>query len=341
MTFDNEAKEPEQFNSGLPQGSPLSPIFFVIYAGALEENRTMHPNEQVTTYIDDEVLIQGAKSQKFASAELQRRLNQRAERGKAMNIPSKSDLIHIIPHSSGRRHNQDTQGITLDGHQTPPTESMKRLGVWLDHHLSFKYHLAFTASRTRNSTYSLGRITQRKGVTPGSIHQIAHSLTIPTMLWGAEFWWTGAAHILSQLGPMYNNIARVVTGLPKWTPLPALLMEAGMPPLNLLLDYTTQRYGVRTLLADDTHLCKKILLERINTQRTPTHGTGFQRVANLLRELTTQDTPLEDTSHHGLPVMEAPDIGQQEKAKEAAAHQEWTKSLPDGTKSDRHKTLSA
>lgn len=239
--------------------------------------------------------------------------------------------MHIISHSIRRRHNQDTQKITLNGHQTPPTESMKTLGVWLDHRLSFKYPLAFTASRTRSSTYILGRFTQRKVATPRSIHQIAHSLTIPAVLWGAEVWWTEAAHIHSQLGPTYNHIAQVITSLPKSTRLPALLLRAGMPPLDLLLDYNTQQYRVRILLADDTHLCKKILIQRINARRAPTHGTGLQRVADLLREHTAQDTPLEDTSHHSLLVMKAPDLGKQVKTKAAAGHQKWIKSLSGGT----------
>lgn len=79
MALDNEDHESVKFNSGLPQGSPLSLIMFVIYAGALAESQLTHPNEHVTPYIDDEVLIHGAKSQKFTNAELQRKLNQRAE----------------------------------------------------------------------------------------------------------------------------------------------------------------------------------------------------------------------------------------------------------------------
>lgn len=71
MAFDNEAEEPVPFDSSVPQGSHLSPMLFVTYAGALQEKRMTRPNEQVTTYIDYQVLIQGAKSQKFATAEPQ------------------------------------------------------------------------------------------------------------------------------------------------------------------------------------------------------------------------------------------------------------------------------
>lgn len=70
------------------------------------------------------------------------------------------------------------------------------------------------------------------------------------MLWGSEAWWTGAAHVLTQVAP-------IITGLSKWTPLQLLLDEAGLPPLTLLLNNGSRRYGIRILLARTTTLANQ------------------------------------------------------------------------------------
>lgn len=104
-----------------------------------------------------------------------------------------------------------------------------------------------------------------------------------------------------------------------------------MPPLNRILDYNTHRYKVRILLTKDNHPCKQLLLQEINTPQLPTHGTGLRPVVDLLKEFTNKYTTLKDTTHHSIPVTEAPDMSDREKTQDATESQKWTWSLPDGT----------
>lgn len=62
---------------------------------------------------------------------------------------------------------------------------------------------------------------------------------------------------------MYNRIARYITNLPRWTKTTKLLAEAGLPPLQPLLDFRSRRYGIRTLLLDDRHPAKTLLLNNM------------------------------------------------------------------------------
>lgn len=113
---------------------------------------------------------------------------------------------------------------------------------------------------------------------------------------------------------MYNTIARVITGLPKWIPLWLLYSEAGMPPPDLLLTKKSMRYGVWILLTKDDHPCKKSLLELMRMPpRAHDNSTGLQRIADplaqaigtndpLARAIWTNDPLLEDGRHHSLPV---------------------------------------
>lgn len=96
LEFDGNQKTPVPFVSELPQGSPLSPILFVIYPTAV--SRYQPTGEQITaTYIDDEVMVPGSKTTYFATKILQERLDQQLSRAPCLNIryaPTKPELMH-------------------------------------------------------------------------------------------------------------------------------------------------------------------------------------------------------------------------------------------------------
>ncbi|KAL0630670.1 hypothetical protein Q9L58_010481 [Maublancomyces gigas] len=132
---------------------------------------------------------------------------------------------------------------------------------------------------------------------------------MPAMTWGSEICWTGMAHILRQVSPAYNLVTRTITGLPRWTPLRILLREAGMPPIDLLLDKIFQQYGIRTIRQKAEHQYTRILT-----------GTGLQRIANLMRDIIQNPPQLEDIQDIDLTgALEAPEIGLGEEEK-ATAH---------------------
>lgn len=91
-------------------------------------------------------------------------------------------------------------------------------------------------------------------------------------------------------------MARLITGLPKWTPLRLLLAEAGLPPLHLLLDYFSQRYRMRILCNKDQHPCKKPLLKLLLQKRERSNGAGLQTISDLLVEISPDPSKLQNTT---------------------------------------------
>lgn len=179
-----------------------------------------------------------SKNPACASTNIPTRLESRVKQAGHVNIrysPPKANLMHFIPFSSNKS-TQRNRGVTLDGQTIAAQDSMKVLGVWIDHRLSLHTHSAAANSRTRTGCGMFNSISNRKGASPGALHNLAKTITIPRILWGSGIWWTGAGQILKQLGPAYHSNAGCNTGLPKWTPLPNLLREAGLPSLKSLLD---------------------------------------------------------------------------------------------------------
>jgi hypothetical protein len=64
FSFDGQSDSLKPINTGIPQGSPVSPILFLIYLRPLfDVSNKHHPNIECPSYIDDIGLIVSGKSQ--------------------------------------------------------------------------------------------------------------------------------------------------------------------------------------------------------------------------------------------------------------------------------------
>lgn len=154
MAFEEQEEEPVPFRLGIPQGSPLSPILFVIYAVTLNGPGHKTPMETGTCYVDDEIMIQGAKTQRAVAMFLQTLLDNHIARAEHLNIGfavSKAELTHLIVNTNSSSKITDTTGITLYNSAIIPKAGIKSFGVWIDHHRSIKTHAAMAAAKTWRS----------------------------------------------------------------------------------------------------------------------------------------------------------------------------------------------
>lgn len=132
--------------------------------------------------------------------------------------------MHIIP-LTGCKLPTDGHEIQLNEMRLPATTMITALEVSIYHRLSFGRQAGATSADTRSNTRMLVTISHRKGAAPSVLHHLATTMIISGMLSGSKAWWTQAAHIFTQLGPVHHNIASTITEVPRWTGVRTILKK--------------------------------------------------------------------------------------------------------------------
>jgi len=74
--FDMQSEEPQTYQCGLPQGSPVSLILFLVYSNTMLEKQHYPANAIDTSYVDDVCMIQMSYTVSRADKHLEERTEQ-------------------------------------------------------------------------------------------------------------------------------------------------------------------------------------------------------------------------------------------------------------------------
>jgi hypothetical protein len=301
FTFSEQLEEPKPFLCGLPQGSPASPILFLIYANAMLEVQHQPARELNISYVDDTSFLQSSLSIQFAIKRLKERSEHHTDRGKHLSLrfsPPKSELLHCVPKLSKDKTKDLSHHppLIINDQTISPSRSIKYLGIHIDESLTFKQHAISAAAKGKSALSSLLFLRHGgNGISTYIARHLILTLILPKMLWASPAWWTGADNILSPLATAYHSAVRWATGLPPSTRISNLLTCAHLPPLNAYLDYLSTKFAIRLLFLPAGHSLAGIP----TTPNCPTSAPGTSRLRDLIKHLTTGN--LENRATH--PIM--------------------------------------
>jgi hypothetical protein len=152
LAFDGEEEKLKPVETGIPQGSPTSPILFIIYLQPLftQLEKSGLPI-RTPSYMDDVAITTSSKSfqanirtlESAAAIAFEWAINNAVTFDDA-----KSELIHF--HRQRTTTDQTSQQLQLPhGTKVQPKPTLRWLGVWLDSKLSFKEQKQLTPQENR------------------------------------------------------------------------------------------------------------------------------------------------------------------------------------------------
>jgi hypothetical protein len=332
FTFSEQLEDPKPFLCGLPQGSPASPILFLIYANAMLEVQHQPARQLNISYVDDTSLLQSSLSVQFAITRLKERSEYHIDRGKHLGLrvsPPKSEHLHCFPNF--RQHKKDLSNhppLIINDQTISPSRSIKYLGIHIDESLTFQQHAISAAAKGKSALSCLLFLRHGgNGISTYIARHLILTLVLPKMLWASPAWWTGADNILSPLATAYHSAARWATGLPPSTRISNLLTCAHLPPLQIYLDYLSAKFTIRLRFLPAGHN----LTGLPTTPNCPVSAPGTSRLRDLIKHLITGNLENRSATPVTFTIQSAPPVHTSKNDHSHTHHRDWISSLPIGT----------
>ena len=323
IQLDGNIEEFSRLDTGIPQGSPISPILFLIYIRELFPGLAV----KVLSYIDDIALVVSSTSVKKNIKILEREVAKIYQLGLAMAIGfdlAKTELLHFTTSKAAK-----TASLLLpDQDVVQPKEVVRWLGIWFDSSLSFKQHVAIRTSQARSAFHRMARLANtERGLSPTAIRQLYIACIGSVADYGSVVWWRGQKQLLRPLQALQNLATRRILGVFKTAPIVPTEAEAGLPPPSVRLNATNRQYAIRAQKLSASHPINLELSKLLDTQWTnsrtrprPRPATQLERIRESICSLADLES-LEQIEHFKYPpwakqliLIEVADLPKEEAA---------------------------
>ena len=252
LVLDGKVGESHPVDTGIPQGSPATPILFVTYlSGIFDEVEAAVPGVHGLSFVDDiSWWVDGTDNRALAS-----KLSEAA----AAAIAWAGDNGVAFDHGKTeaaifqRKRRAPTATVAVGPNEVPfNREATRWLGVWLDSQITLKGHHATRMKEGRKAMARLRRLTGQVGLSPANSQKVMTACVQSVTMFGSELWWKGdyvpgSVGRAAEMQILVNQEARATTGCFRTTNLGALSMESGLRAAATQVETRQRRFGLRLL----------------------------------------------------------------------------------------------
>ena len=215
--------------AGTPQGSPLSPLIYIIYVN--DYPKEIQDICSLSQFADDTALWATAYTRSFAISKLQKALNLLEGWCRRWRVKLNGDKSNLILISRTREKLDENFGLHLFNDVIRPTQSAKFLGVEIDSMLSFKKHIDSVCDRSTRRLNVL-KVLAYNGVDPPTLMKLYKIYVRPIIEYGSIAFSTAPRTQLLRLEQIQNEAIRTALRLPRYIRKNLLNEYASIQPIN-------------------------------------------------------------------------------------------------------------
>jgi hypothetical protein len=264
LVIDGRTGETRSIQAGLPQGSPISPILFILSVSEMFQwLEDRHPRLSAISFVDDVGLVTECHDLDDGTTQLEKIARDAIQWGSNNKVEFEVSKTEVLVFSRRRKILQAAKLATVRiGQQTftIKQDATRWLGFWLDPKLSFKTHFENRMASAKGALQQVSSLSRSNGgLSVNLMRRVVMAAVTSVAMYGSEIWWRGQKDRLHKVQLLLNCQARAITGLLRSTPRAFLQTASGLPNAQHLLDHRQTKFAMRALSAEGDHPTHQLL----------------------------------------------------------------------------------
>ena len=232
VTVNQTDSDPKLLRQGLPQGSVMSPLLFLVFINDLLID--WPEDVEVSAFADDVAVWARSRSLEGATERVQKAAEKMEKWCDDWLMELSVAKCEVAVFSMDAKDSTAQPVVKCKGQELSVTPHPTFLGVTFDRRLSFGEHVKRLVCKTRTRLRILRALAGTTwGFGVGLMRATYVTLIRPVMEYGASAWMPRLCKTdAEKLEGVQREAARVIAGLVTSTPVEAVLHEAGLDPLT-------------------------------------------------------------------------------------------------------------
>ena len=206
VTINGVQSETKNVTCGVPQGSSLGPLLFLIYINdfsfCLNQTETGH-------FADDTYLLYSSQKLKTIETIINTELKLVSKWLRLNKLSLNSAKTEFILFRSPRRPVDFNMVIKLDGKKLKPVKFVKYLGIFIDEHLSWNTHVQHLCKKLSRATGILSKL--RYNAPLKTCLSVYFALFYQPIIYGCNAWSLTSEANLDKIEKIQNKVVRIIT----------------------------------------------------------------------------------------------------------------------------------